>query len=154
MATDDAAHVKVRLRDRWQLMNPVSQREWDEDEEIQTGIRKCMNTKAQQDDVRHHRLREIRYNWKCGTSRKWQKPEKQEQLDHSEIRIQSWRWSPVPSLSFIPEECHHLLPHPLSCLMISTKILSSCLHLIHSFPTVNIQALKHTYNPVRRFSLL
>lgn len=100
-------------------------------------------------------------NRKCGTSQKRQKPEKQEQLDQSEIGIQSWRWSPLPSLPFIPGERRHLLPHPLSCLTISYRdsiILSPVDRKLPRTSTEtfqNICAWKHQcYNLVRRFSLL
>lgn len=130
-------------QERWQLMNSVSQREWDKDEKIDRD-KKMYEYKSTARWGEAAWVERDQIELKVWNEPKATKPKKQEQLDQSEIGILSRRWSPVPSLPFIPEECRHLLPHPLSCL----TVLRSYHHvstLLHSFPIhTHSNICKHT----------
>lgn len=147
MSTDDVSHVKVRLQPREVAVDELCIREgmrhgWEDTD----GDKKMYEYKSTARWGEAARVERDQIELKVWNESKLQKPEKQEQLDQSEIGIQSWRRSPVPCLPFIPGACRHLLPHPLSCLRISTKILSSCLHPMYSFPIHrqdHLQTYKH-----------
>lgn len=116
-----------------------------QDEKIQTGIRKCMNTKAWRDEVRRRGSREIRWSWTHGTSQKSAKAR-----ETRTVRSEQDRDS---ILEMIPHFFRALYPRgtlppatPSSFLFDDPLILSSpCTQLppIHTGTFANIQAPKH-----------
>lgn len=81
----------------------------------------------------------------------WNEPEATNARETRTVRSE-WDWDSILEMipcsihALYPRGCRHLLPHPLSCLTISTEILSSCLHPMHSLPIHtqwHLQTYKH-----------
>lgn len=105
-------------------------------------IRKCMNTKAQQDEVGMVQVENDQIELKVWNEAKATKARGTRTV-RSERDWQSTLEMILCSfLALIPRECHYLLPHPPSYLTISTQILSPSLHVIHSLTHRNI--CRHT----------
>lgn len=141
MSTTDVLHTK-----KWDCSERgVSWWTLRQDEKIQTGIRKCMNTKAWRDEVRRRGSREIRWSWTRGSSQKSTKAR-----ETRTVRSEQDRDS---ILEMIPHSFHALYPRrtsppatPSSFLFDDPIILSSpCTQPppIHTGTFANIQAPKH-----------
>lgn len=84
------------------------------------GIRKCMNTKKRRRTRWHATGRERSDRTESAERAESHKsPEKQERLDQSDARIQSWRWSPCSLRVFYPRGL--LPPAPTSSLLLDNQ---------------------------------
>lgn len=112
-------------KERWQLMNCVSRMEWDADEKIWAGIRKCMNTKAPWDwgDVARVEKDQIELST-------WNEMKATIALKTGTVRV---------ILGYIPNDDLLFLPCPLS-----QRSVATCYH-IH-FPVW--QSVPRSYHPV------
>lgn len=144
MSTDDVSHTEVRLQP-WEVaadelcITEGMRRGWEDID----GDKKMYEYKSKA------RWGEAALGWeRSDRIEVWNELKATNAGETRTVRSE-WDWDSILEMipcsfpALYPRGCRHLLPHPVSCLTMSTKILSSRLHPMHSFSIHT-----HTYSGI------